>query len=118
MLSVNFAIEGAFDFVNLTVEHGDFVCFQPRLQMQSQRLAVQRLAVLHDYEELQGLAGNDVVNGYAHAVLHVRKCQCGILYLGWCDLETADIDDVVLAAREMQHAIGIEQSHVGRVNNV
>ena len=118
MFSVDLAVEGTFDLVDLTVKHGDFVCLQLRFQMQGEGLAVQRLAVLHDYEELQGLAGNDVVNGYAHAVLHVGKRQCRILYLGRCDLEAADIDDVVLTAREMQHAIGIEHAHVGGVNSI
>lgn len=68
-----------------------------------------------DDEELEGHARDLMLHGDADAVLDGGMREGGVLDFGGGDLEAADVDDIVLAACEMEHALVVQTAEVGGV---
>lgn len=114
---IGFAVEGAGYLVDLSIEGGHLVTLQLLGERLRQGFDVEIRVAFGDDEKLGYGAQDGMLGGDADAVGDARTGEGGILYFGGIDLVTTDIDDIVVAALQVEAAARVEEATVAGVDS-
>lgn len=112
--TVFLAVEGLLDFGDYLVLQWNFEGFETRLEILDERLLIELDAWLHDDQQTGNLTHERMLCSDTETVGNSWHGHGYVLHFGRSYLEATDVDELAVATGDVEVAIGIDLTDVGR----